>query len=104
MGKALGHQRFSALKLPKLAAAIQQRFGIVPAKVLHLANHNVVIARVHQLVQRAIKPCHGFRQTQAFTGLTLHWHIGKSRSHVASGKLPSQALLRMRQHTHTEAA
>jgi hypothetical protein len=44
------------LKLAKLAAPKAQGGGIAPAKVLHLTDDDVVIARIHQLVQAAIKP------------------------------------------------
>ena len=52
--------------MAKAAAPKGQGLGIVaPAKVLHLPDHDVVVACVDQLVQLAIDPGHGMGQALA---------------------------------------
>ena len=75
------------LKLAELAAAKSQGRRVLPAKVPDLADDDVVIARVHQLVNGAIEPGHARVQSQALAGLPVNRHARKALGHGTFGKL-----------------
>lgn len=82
------------LRTGQSGCAKSQGLGVIaPTKLHDLANQDVVIARVHQLLQFAVEPCQRFSQASTLTGLALHRHPRKAGRHVPGCKLACHRVL-----------